>query len=235
MDKPLWGLRVQAPFGARVLSFVCYAPNDGFGPQSGLVQRVVLYAAAWGSENRPTGLRSGGRRLAVRTAMEHPIGALPCTPFPASRDFAPVGSMSLDFQVASLSYKSSSFATSRGNERYEEKTGESYALCTISAFPPLWWLAPPPCPVGSMSLDSRVAGLPYESSSFATPASGGTIKLREAIFFIKWFYAKHGLFCSRLRGKSRAAGKGGGERSEPITECQSCQMTKKGYLVTLTL
>ena len=41
-----------------------------------------------------------------------------------------------------------------------------------SGIPPLWWLAPPPCPVGSMSLDSRVAGLPYESSSFATPASG---------------------------------------------------------------
>ena len=34
---------------------------------------------------------------------------------------------------------------------------------------PLWWLTPPPCPVGSMSLDSRVARLPYESSSFATP------------------------------------------------------------------
>ena len=117
MDKPLWGLRVQAPFGTRVLSFVCYAPNDGFGPQSGLVQRVVLYAAAWGSENRPIGLRSGGRRLAVRTVMDRPIGALPRTPFPASRDFAPVGSMSLDFQVASLSYKSSSFATSRGNEK----------------------------------------------------------------------------------------------------------------------
>ena len=49
--------------------------------------------------------------------MEHPIGTLPRTPFPASRDFAPVGSMSLDFQVASLSYKSSSFATSRGNEK----------------------------------------------------------------------------------------------------------------------
>ena len=59
----------------------------------------------------------GGRRLAVRTAMEHPIGALPRTPFPASRDFAPVGSMSLDFQVTSLSYKSSSIATSRGNEK----------------------------------------------------------------------------------------------------------------------
>ena len=62
-------------------------------------------------------LRSGGRRLAVRAAMEHPIGALPRIPFPASRDFPPVGSMSLDFQVASLSYKSSSFATSRGNEK----------------------------------------------------------------------------------------------------------------------
>jgi hypothetical protein len=32
-------------------------------------------------------LCSGGRRLAVRIAMEHPIGALPRTPFPASRDF----------------------------------------------------------------------------------------------------------------------------------------------------
>ena len=49
------------------------------------------------------------------------ISALPRTPFPASRDFAPVGSMSLDFQVASLSYKSSSFATSRGNEKYGEE------------------------------------------------------------------------------------------------------------------
>ena len=38
-------------------------------------------------------------------------------PFASSRHFAPVGSMSLDFQVASLSYKSSSFATSRGNEK----------------------------------------------------------------------------------------------------------------------
>ena len=59
----------------------------------------------------------GGRRLAVRTAMEHPIGALPRTPFPASRDFAPVGSMSLDSRVAGLPYESSSFATSRGNEK----------------------------------------------------------------------------------------------------------------------
>ena len=58
-----------------------------------------------------------GRRLAVRIAMGCQIGALPRTPFASSRRFAPVGSMSLDFQVASLSYKSSSFATSRGNEK----------------------------------------------------------------------------------------------------------------------
>jgi len=38
-----------------------------------------------------------------------------------------------------------------------------------------------------------------------SPASGGTIKLRKAIFFIKWLYAKHGLFCPRLRGKSGVA------------------------------
>ena len=56
---------------------------------------------------------------------------------------------------------------SRGNKEFEEKNRESYTSCTSPAFP-LWWLAPPPCPVGSMSLDSRVAGLPYESSSFAT-------------------------------------------------------------------
>mgnify|MGYP007087758776 CR=1 FL=1 len=46
--------------------------------------------------------------------MEHPIGALPRTPFPASRDFP-----------------------SRGNERYEGKNSESYTSGTISAFPPL--------------------------------------------------------------------------------------------------
>ena len=56
-------------------------------------------------------LCSGGRRLAVRTAMEHPIGALPRTPFPASRDFP-----------------------SRGNERYDGKNSESYTSRTISAF-----------------------------------------------------------------------------------------------------
>lgn len=31
-------------FGARVLSFVCFAPDDGFRQQSGLVQRGVINA-----------------------------------------------------------------------------------------------------------------------------------------------------------------------------------------------
>ena len=69
---------------------------------------------------------------------------------------------------------------------------------------PLWWLAPPPCPVGSMSLDSRVAGLPYESSSFATPASGGTMDT------YSWSHVSAGkyrnLFCPLNRGKSGEAG-----------------------------
>jgi|GEM_PF-6775739 len=58
-------------------------------------------------------LRSGGHRLAVRKMIEYQIGALPRTPFPASRDFP-----------------------SRGNERYEGKNSESYTSGTISAFSP---------------------------------------------------------------------------------------------------
>ena len=33
---------------------------------------------------------------------------------------------------------------------------------------PLWWLAPPPCPMGSVSLDSQSPTAPCESSSLAT-------------------------------------------------------------------
>ena len=62
---------------------------------------------------RCASLRSGVRRLAVRTAREYPIGALPCTPFASSRHFP-----------------------SRGNEGYEEKNSESYTSGTISAFSP---------------------------------------------------------------------------------------------------
>jgi len=111
----------------------------------------LCVAGAPANHVRCASLRSRGRRLAVRKTIEYQIGALLRTPFSAAREFP-----------------------SRGNKKFEEKNRESYTSCTTPTFP-LWWLAPPPCPEGSMSLDSRVAGLPYESSSFATPASGGTI------------------------------------------------------------
>ena len=86
---------------------------------------------------RCASLRSGGRRLAVRKTIEYQIGALPRTPFPAAREFAPVGSMSLDSRVAWLPYESSSFATSRGNERYEEKNRGVICFMYYSGNPPL--------------------------------------------------------------------------------------------------
>ena len=86
---------------------------------------------------RCASLRSGGRRLAVRKTIEYQIGALPRTPFPAAREFAPVGSMSLDSRVAWLPYESSSFATSRGNERYEEKNRGVICFMYYSSNPPL--------------------------------------------------------------------------------------------------
>ena len=97
-------------------------------------------------------LRSGGRRLAVRTAMDHLIGALPRAHFPASRDFP-----------------------SRGNKRYEGKTASHILHVPFRRFPPLV--------AGATTLPGgkHVTGfagrlqLPYESSSFATPASGGTM------------------------------------------------------------
>ena len=42
---------------------------------------------------------------------------------------------------------------------------------------PLWWLAPPPCPVGSMSLDSRVAySSPMNPVPLPPPQFGGAAK-----------------------------------------------------------
>ena len=74
---------------------------------------------------------------------------------------------------------------------------------------PLWWLAPPPCPVGSMSLDSRVAGLPYESSSFATPTSRGHYKAPLCCERLMKGMLHGVLFCPLNRGKSGAARIGG--------------------------
>ena len=48
-----------------------------------------------------------------------------------------MGSMSLDSRVAGLSYESSSFATSMGNERYEEKNRGVICFMYYSNIPPL--------------------------------------------------------------------------------------------------
>ena len=61
--------------------------------------------------------------MAVRTAMEHHIGALPRTPF--------------CHYVA--------FPLKGKREIWREKQGVIYFMYHFGVFP-LWWLAPPPCP-----------------------------------------------------------------------------------------
>ena len=48
-----------------------------------------------------------------------------------------------------------------------EKTASHILQVPFRRFP-LWWLAPPPCPLGSVSLDSQSPTAPCESSSLAT-------------------------------------------------------------------
>ena len=126
----------------------------------------LCVAGAPANHVRCASLRSWGRRLAVRKTIEYQIGALPRTPFPAAREFP-----------------------SRGNERYEEKNrGVICFRYHFSVFP-LWWLAPPPCPVGSMSLDSRVAySSPMNPVPLPPPQAGalwmlshGAMSLQESI------------------------------------------------------
>ena len=81
---------------------------------------------------------------------------------------------------------------------------------------PLWWLAPPPCPVGSVSLDSQSPTAPCESSSLATPASGGTTTRA----YCRDTYEESVSRCFillPLAGEVRRSRIGGGERSEPIS------------------
>ena len=103
---------------------------------------------------------------------------------------------------------------------------------------PLWWLAPPPCPLGSVSLDSQSPTAPCESSSLATrweachwirgsrgspmnpvplppPLRGGTIKLRYAVSCLRKT-AFQSFILPPEQGAVRRSRKGGGERSEPI-------------------
>ena len=79
--------------GLRLRRRGAYGIHRASGPRcQGLCRKVAL-------------LRSGGRRLAVRKTIEYQIGALPCTPFPAAREFP-----------------------SRGNERYEESVSRCFIL-----------------------------------------------------------------------------------------------------------
>ena len=132
---------------------------------------------------RCASLRSGGRRLAARTAMDHPISALPRTPFCLFEAFHPQGSVSLDSRVASLPYESSSLATSRGNKKYgEEKQRVIYFMYHFGVFP-LWWLAPPP--------------FPRKRGHYKAPLCCEL--LMKGLFF-------RALFCPLNRGKSGTAG-----------------------------
>ena len=80
---------------------------------------------------------------------------------------------------------------------------------------PLWWLTPSPCPVGSMSLDSRVAysspmnpvPLPPPQAVALWVLSTGAMSLQESI---------ERFILPPEQGEVRRSRKGGGERSEPI-------------------
>ena len=123
-DRDLGGAFQYSRRGLRLRRRGAYGIHRASGPRcQGLCRKVAS-------------LRSGGRRLAVRITIEYQIGALPRTPFPATREFAPVGSMSLDSRVAGLPYESSSFATSRGNERYEEQNRGVICFMYYSSIPP---------------------------------------------------------------------------------------------------
>ena len=105
-----------------------------------------------------------------------------------------------------------------------------------------------------MSLDSRVAGLPYESSSFATPASGGTITraycraiYEESVSRCFILPPEQGWQGNTIRKeakrpenrvtrfpveKSGEARIGGGERSEPISRMFFMPYDTEGKSVT---
>ena len=102
------------------------------------------------------------------------------------------------------------FYTAFGGENHTTAlAGEGNAI-------PLWWLAPPPCPVGSMSLDSRVAySSPMNPGPLPPPQAGalwmlsnGAMSLQESI---------ERFILPPLAGEVRRSRIGGGERSEPVS------------------
>ena len=67
------------------------------------------------------------------------------------------------------------------------------------------------------------------------PPQAGALQGSAKLCTHKSLYFKHGLFCHRLRGKSGAAGKGGGERSEPVSRMLIMPYDTESKSVTLTL
>ena len=101
-DRNLGGAFQYSRRGLRLRRRGAYGIHRASGPRcQGLCRKVAS-------------LRSGGRRLAVRITIEYQIGALPRTPFPATREFP-----------------------SRGNERYEEKNRGVICFMYYSSIPPL--------------------------------------------------------------------------------------------------
>ena len=149
--------------------------------------------------------------MTVRKMIECYIPAQTRTPFPASRDFP-----------------------SRGNERYEGKNSESYTSCTIPVFHPLvpYGTTFPPRWEACHLILSRL-WLP--ANQVPLPPQAGALQGSAKPCTHKLLYFKHGVFCSRLRGKSGAAGKGEASAASQSAECFSSHMTLKVNPVTLTL
>ena len=124
------------------------------------------------------------------------------------------------------------------------KTGQP-RFARGNAFP-LWWLAPPPCPVGSMSLDSRVAysspmnpvplpplqfggaakgkRLNGQARRLTSPHCGGSMQdLHSGTItraYCRAIYEESVSRCFILppeQGEVRRSRIGGGERSEPVS------------------
>ena len=151
--------------------------------------------------------------MAVRKTIEYQIGALPRTPFPATREFP-----------------------SRGNERYEEKNRGVICFMYYSSISPFggwrhhlarWeachWIR------GSRGSPMNPVPLPLP------PTSWGHYKAPLCCELLMKGLLFRALFCPRLRGKSGEAGKGEASAASQSAECLSCHMALKVNPVTLTL
>ena len=154
----------------------------------------------------------GGRRMAVRIAMEHPIGTLPRTPFPASRDFP-----------------------SRGNEGYGEKNRQViYFRYHFGVFPPLVAGATTfPPQFGGAAKGKRLNGQARRLTSphleVLCRTSTGDYKAPLCYELLMKGPLFRALFFPLHREEVRQSRIGGGERSEPITRMLIMPYGRKIY------